>query len=126
MTEHATIEHFTSATFNEHQRTKFLLRYQPAQDQPTATLEIELIEVSARTPTARQDRFSLLFRGPQAPLLEQGMYRMEHAALGALDLFIVPVGVDEIGIHYEAVFNRLLRQNDNVADQSASQTKADG
>lgn len=49
--------------------------------------------------------FSLLFRGPAAPRLEQGTFRLEHAALGALDVFLVPMEPDAEGPRYEAVFN---------------------
>lgn len=53
--------------------------------------------------------FSIVFRGPQAPFIEQGTYRLEIGAGGAenrdeLDLFLVPVGQDTDGRLYEAVF----------------------
>lgn len=48
--------------------------------------------------------FSLTFAGPAAPLLPQAIYPLRHAALGALEIFIVPVGRDKDGIAYEAVF----------------------
>ena len=46
--------------------------------------------------------FSLTFRGPAEPL-PQATYGLEHAELGAFDLFIVPIGHDDAGIIYEAV-----------------------
>jgi hypothetical protein len=48
--------------------------------------------------------FSLVFRGPLDPILPQRIYRFEHDSLGAFDVFIVPIGRDESGMHYEAVF----------------------
>jgi hypothetical protein len=48
--------------------------------------------------------FALNFAGPAAPLLQQSIYPLRHAALGTLDLFIVPVGKDKDGIIYEAIF----------------------
>lgn len=53
--------------------------------------------------------FSVVFRGPQAPFVEQGMYRLEIGAGDAgnrteLELFLVPVGKDAQGCLYEAVF----------------------
>jgi hypothetical protein len=39
--------------------------------------------------------------------LQQGMYELQHAHLGTLELFLVPVGQDHTGLYYEAVFNRL-------------------
>ncbi|EHK54098.1 DUF6916 family protein [Allomesorhizobium alhagi] len=48
--------------------------------------------------------FALHFLGPPTPPLRQSIYRLSHAALGTLDLFIVPVGKDNSGILYEAIF----------------------
>jgi hypothetical protein len=48
--------------------------------------------------------FALNFSGPAAPLLQQSIYPLRHAAFGTLDLFIVPIGKDKDGIVYEAVF----------------------
>ncbi len=49
--------------------------------------------------------FSLLFRAPQDALFPQMIYRIENDRLGALDLFLVPIGPDEHGMVYEAPFN---------------------
>jgi hypothetical protein len=77
-----------------------------------APLEVELIEATALPvrplrlgEPSRRPPFSLVFRGPAAVVLPQCMYRLEHARLGVLDLFLVPIGQDPQGIHYEAVFN---------------------
>jgi hypothetical protein len=49
--------------------------------------------------------FSLVFRGPVEPLLPQRIYRLVHDELAAMDVFIVPIGRDEAGAHYEAIFS---------------------
>ena len=49
--------------------------------------------------------FALTFRGPLQPVLPQRIYRIEHHAIGAFDLFIVPMGPDAEGMRYEAVFS---------------------
>jgi ribosomal protein S18 acetylase RimI-like enzyme len=72
---------------------------------PPVTLE--LFEVTEGASTSAQAHFSLVFRGPHDRVLSQGMCRMEHAALGAVVLFIVPIGPDSRGMRYQAVFNRL-------------------
>jgi hypothetical protein len=56
-------------------------------------------------PEGTRHPFAVAFRGPVDPPLPQDTYRLEHDGLGALDLFIVPVGRDEAGTDYEAVFN---------------------
>ena len=38
-------------------------------------------------------------------MLPQAIYRLEHAALGAMDVFLVPIGRVADGIRYEAIFN---------------------
>jgi hypothetical protein len=50
-------------------------------------------------------QFSLVFRGGPDPPLQQRIYCLEHEQLGALDLFLVPLGPDAAGQRYEAVFN---------------------
>jgi hypothetical protein len=76
-----------------------------------ATVATELIEATESSALggsgpAGQTRkqFSLVFRGPAAPVLPQGTYRLSHAELGELDLFLVPIGPDAEGMRYEAVF----------------------
>ena len=74
-------------------------------------LDLELCEartIDAGAPASGADGtrapFSLLFRGPTEPVLPQRIYRLEHQAVGALDIFIVPVARDASGVHYEAIF----------------------
>jgi len=56
---------------------------------------------------ARNEKFSLLFRGPVTLRLEQGIHPLEHTELGNLLIFIVPIGCrDTNHIYYEAIFNR--------------------
>ena len=69
--------------------------------------QLELIEVTrlhdghdATAPAA----FSIVFRADKDLLLNQGTYRMNNQALGELDIFIVPIGPDQEGMCYEAVF----------------------
>ncbi len=52
------------------------------------------------------ESFSLEFRGPAGSILPQATYGLEHPALGALAIFLVPVGASSEGVDYESVFNR--------------------
>ena len=69
---------------------------------------VELIEVtelsSERGESGQRRPFSLVFRGPQTPILRQRIYEIEHQEMGALGLFLVPIGPDEKGMRYESVF----------------------
>jgi len=73
----------------------------------STVVEMELIEVIDGRSTPRQEQFSLIFRALEQAQVAQGMYRLEHDHLEAGDLFLVPVGRDEKGFYYQAVFNRL-------------------
>ena len=83
---------------------------------PDAEVELELTEVTPlKSPHSgiddseqhiRREPFSILFRGPADVPLDQRMYRIEHAEMGLIDgLFITPVGADQRGRYYEAIFN---------------------
>ncbi len=71
-----------------------------------APLSAELVEVHALPQPGFNGRqpFSLLFVGPPAPLLPQRTYRLIHARLPELELFLVPVAADAAGVRYQAVF----------------------
>lgn len=73
-------------------------------------LALELVEVrdNGRSAVGGPDRtcFALLFRSPgEQRFAPQRIYTVEHDALGALDMFLVPRGPDGHGMTYEAVYN---------------------
>lgn len=72
----------------------------------TGTLQVELRLLSATTRDGAGEwlPFNLMFLGPQDPLLPQRTYRLEHPTVGSHDIFLVPVGRDDEGTRYEAVF----------------------
>ncbi len=97
------LESFTVHTFSG--RVGEAFRIHPGDEDP---LEVELItatDLSEKPGEASRGRpFSIVFRGPRDFLLPQRTYRVEHAGIGAFDLFLVPIGPDEKGLRYEAVF----------------------
>jgi hypothetical protein len=94
------LESFTVATFQPLVGDAFALEVEPG-----ATVEARLTEATGRErPGAPRPPFSLIFTGPAEPLLPQGSRRLEHPSLGAFELFLVPIGRDERGVHYEAAF----------------------
>ena len=72
-----------------------------------ASMDLTLISVDPHasqadsTPTTA---YSLVFRGAPGAQLPQSMYRFSHADHGEFELFIVPIGEDDSGVRYEAVF----------------------
>lgn len=74
-----------------------------------AQFEARLIDVrrlGGHATRADQQPFSILFHASDAVNLPQNTYRADHAAIGELDLFLVPVGPDPDhgGMCFEAVF----------------------
>jgi hypothetical protein len=67
------------------------------------------MRLSSATPLASArggDRtpFSLIFHAPPLALLEQQLFGVEHDVLEPFVLFLVPIGPDDAGMRYEAVF----------------------
>jgi len=99
------MDDLTIETFAPHLHTEFRIADPPNGD-PVAISLTEVRSLGRQPGAPRVEPFSLLFSGPQGPILAQRIYRLEHPALGAQDIFLVPVGYDEAGARcYEAVFN---------------------
>jgi len=98
------LETFTPASFQEHVGSRFRLSL-PAQE----PLELELGEIVLYEENPdhapRKQPFSLVLVGPLRPVLQQAIYSLEHAALGKMEVFLVPIGPDKRGMRYEAAFN---------------------
>jgi hypothetical protein len=97
---HVELADLTAATFAPYVGDTFALAAEPQ------AVELVLAEVTtlADRPGGR-DPFSLLFRGPPQPNLPQAIHRLEHAQLGALEIFVVPLAPDDAGTRYEAIFS---------------------
>lgn len=96
-------EIYTIEMFAGHENSRFLMHYGDSQ-----TAELELVRVKDVGSSELQKQFSLQFLGPLDAPVVQGIYKVDHEALGALDLFLVPIGRDEKGVQYEAIFNRVV------------------
>lgn len=92
----------TPASFSEHLGSKFRIQIGEGK-----YLDAELSNVLLHEPHGgpRKQPFSVHFRGPKGAALPQAIYRLEHEALGTLDIFLVTIGPDGEGMGYEAVFN---------------------
>lgn len=101
-------EQLKISDYAAHLNDSFVIRLSTGAD-----LVLELIEVSpvehagdsGIKPAVRQS-FSLVFcGGPRDQWLPQQIYALEHRELGTLSIFLVPVGPNDKGMCYEAVFN---------------------
>jgi hypothetical protein len=98
----------TRDDFAKHLNTKF--RVQTSDGQAT---EMELTEVTELRQTKHQEAFSLIFLAPGDTAPEQRLYEMEHDALGTHLISLVPISLDKKGLHFEALFNRLINVEDD-------------
>lgn len=96
------LQDLSHSSFEEQLNTPFRIHF--GGETP---LEVVLYEVRLHEPHGgpRTQPYSVYFRGPRQPVLPQAIYRMEHDRVEAMDLFLVPIGPDEKGMRYEAVFN---------------------
>lgn len=92
------------ADFAAHLGTTFRLRLPDG-----AGLDVVLQEASLHPhlppQPGRRRGFSLVFRSSLPGHLPQGTYRLDHEAMGTMELFLVPTGPREGGMCYEVVFN---------------------
>lgn len=92
----------TSDDFAPHAGSRFQLHAEGAAE----PLPLELVEVTPGGRGARRGNraFSLVFRGPRGLYLPQRIYRLEHDALGTIEIFLVSIAPDPQGSCFEAVF----------------------
>jgi tellurite resistance protein TehA-like permease len=69
-----------------------------------ASFPLVLIELEELGQSQHRLAFSLRFLGPAQPVLPQATYRLDNAAMGTLEIFLVPLGPGGGGMRYEAVF----------------------
>lgn len=93
------LEQFTVETFSGRVGETFDV---DLGDETYALVLAECTELGS-SPIARTP-FSLVFTGAPERVLEQRIYPLRHDALGAFDLFLVPIGQDADATRYEAVF----------------------
>ena len=74
---------------------------------PGGTVACELTQVRRLPSHALRANppFSFTLRGPRNQPLGQGTHPLRHPEHGRLELFMVPIGPDGIGLCYEVTFN---------------------
>jgi len=95
------LETFTLETFAGHEGESFIIRLDDG-----GVLETRLASARAWGSGSANHRvpFTLTFVAPGTFMLPQRIYRVEHEAIGAFEIFLVPVGPGPDGMQYEAVF----------------------
>jgi hypothetical protein len=94
------LDTLTRADFDPHLNQSLPLNVGSLPTQAT------LVEVRAlQSPSPRAEPFALTFVLPPEVPVGQGTFCLTHPKLGAIELFMVPVGKDAKGNRYEAIFN---------------------
>jgi hypothetical protein len=98
------LERLTAADFAAHLHETFTIQLVDGQPYP---LELSAVEEHGQPyQPGERTPFSLLFHHPRTDAyLPQQIYRLEHPHMGAIEIFLVPLGPDAAGMRYEAVFN---------------------
>jgi hypothetical protein len=99
------LENLTHSIFAEYLGTVFQLRYSPDHSMKVELVQVTVVPAAGRLSAGRREPFSLIFRAPGGFHVPQRIYPLEHEKLGTLEIFLVPIGPDESGMRYEAVFN---------------------
>jgi hypothetical protein len=96
------LQDLTPGSFEEHLGSRFHIH---AGDGRSVEAELYQVARHEEHDGPRKQPFSLFLRGPRDIVLPQQIYRVEHERMGTMEIFLVPVGPDEQGMRYEAVFN---------------------
>lgn len=89
--------------FDACRQQSFLLR----DGDHSETLQLIEVEKIASTQTAAGEisAISIVLRSSNQDVLPQQIYQISNATLGEMQIFIVPIGVDDTGVRYEAIFS---------------------
>ena len=101
--------YLTKNMFEQNLSTRFWLI-----DDCLETHPMDLIQLTNGHSSERQEQFALRFRGDCNQVFPQRVYSIKHDSIGDFDLFLVPIGRDDTGTFYEAVFNRLIQSQNQV------------
>jgi hypothetical protein len=71
-------------------------------------VSLQLAQVDEGPASPGTEQFTLVFRGPYDPVLEDDAYAVSHATAGSTVIFLTLTGHDAKNIYYEAPFNLLV------------------
>ncbi len=97
------LETFSLQTFSGHVNETFTVT--PAEGVPVELRLVEATSLGESPGPGGRAPFSLIFAGPADTPLPQCAIPMRHDAIGAFELFIVPIQPDGSGPRYQAIFN---------------------
>jgi hypothetical protein len=72
------------------------------------TLWVQLVQLDDGAASPVTEQFTLVFRGPRAPVLSEASYPIRHRIAGRTEMFLQLSQQDASHSYYEAPFNLLL------------------
>jgi hypothetical protein len=76
-------------------------------DGSTIDLVLSAAELAPGDASRNAGAHSVVFTGPGDRYFPQQIRPVSHQAIGEHSIFLVPIGEDDVGYQYEAVFTRL-------------------
>jgi hypothetical protein len=87
-------------------------------------VRLVLAKVVERPVTKNVEQFSLIFHAPAGTAVPQGTHSFRHPALGAFDLFLVPIGASNgRRTVYQACFSRHRSPDETGRGQATAWTR---
>ncbi len=93
----------TKQTFEQLQDKTFNIAFNPETQLACQLIEVKGIN-SHTLEQGQPEPFSLVFETPGDLVFEQNTYLVKNIDIEEFPLFLVPIGADEKGVRYEAVF----------------------
>ena len=97
------LEKVSAANFSPLLNKKFKIYFDPSS--PSIVELVEVIERKRDSEEVLRQPFSIIFSSSKDNIWPQGMYTIDHHSLGKMEIFLVPIGPNDHGMCYEAVFN---------------------
>ncbi|WP_121353950.1 DUF6916 family protein [Flavisolibacter nicotianae] len=97
------LQHLTAADFQSQIGNDFFIHFSTGV---LAAAQLDKVVDLPAYPNLERKPFSILLQTTQKDrYYPQAIYTLEQAALGRMQIFLVPVGRNEKGVQYEAVFS---------------------
>ena len=94
------LDKVTAETFEPHVGEDFIV----SVEDRTLTFRLGAVDLLANVNSRPRVPFILTFYGPGNEVLPQKIYALDNESLGPMEVFLVPIGPDAVGMRYEAVF----------------------
>lgn len=100
MEESPSLSTLTADDFSKHVNTVFTF-HDGNREWPFTLISVSTLPGRPR----KRQPFSLMFTGVPGVVFPQRIYSLNHASMGRMEIFIVPIGADAEGTQYEVIFS---------------------